>query len=155
MAHWHIRIQGSVGRHCESGRGRSEWIGQGRGAVYLSPCRSAGSGWKGSHRQGRKHVRRGDDTAAETYPRLSLLLFWLYLPTYCSIPLEIGTQPKIAPLSSADLSLFLFFTLFVDDGILIMWKVRVVVRVMMLEACTSMRTESLLRVCVRGDSQTL
>lgn len=33
-------------------------------------------------------------------------------------------EPKLASVLSPHLSVFLFFTLFVDDGFLIMWKVR-------------------------------
>lgn len=72
-AHWQIWIQGNreggMDREEEAGRGDRE---EGGALVFpllsLSLSLSAGSGWKGLHRQGRKHVMRGDDTATETYP---------------------------------------------------------------------------------------
>lgn len=69
-ARWQIWIQGNRKGGMDREGGDKE-----RGAVHyfvpslsLSLSLCAGSGWKGLHRQGRKHVMRGDDTATETHP---------------------------------------------------------------------------------------
>lgn len=78
---------------------------------------------------------RGDDTATETYPQphtlpTSLLTAAAATAAAAAFVVTVSTshrgegEPKIAAvLSPQPLSLLSFFTLFVDDGILIMWKV--------------------------------
>lgn len=136
-ARWQIWIQGNRKGGMDRGGGDKE-----RGAVhYFVPSLSlslflcAGSGWKGLHRQGRKHVMRGDDTATETHPHplwLPSLLLAAAFATAAAAAVSAShrgeREPKIADIPSPPLpllSLFLSFSLlFVDDGILIMWKVR-------------------------------
>lgn len=79
---------------------------------------------------------RGDDTATATYshPRCLLgLLLAAVLPTTVSFPVshrerkrerEKDRVKESSQSPSTALHLPIFFTLFLDDGILIMWKVR-------------------------------
>lgn len=64
----------------------TDWRGEGGGGTVRGRCTSlsrlslslsAGSGWKSLHRQRRKHVMRGDDTATETYSHPHCLLGFL------------------------------------------------------------------------------
>ena len=76
---------------------------------------------------------RGDDTVTETYPHPRRLPTSLLAAASAAAAAAAVTashrgerEPKIAAVLPPHLSLSLplFFTLFVDDGILIMWKVR-------------------------------
>lgn len=77
-------------------------------SLPLSFSLPAGSGWKGLHRQGRKHVMRGDDTATETYPHPR----WLPgspLAAASAASHRAEREPKIASSLPTSLSLPLFF----------------------------------------------
>lgn len=122
-ARWQIWIQGNRKGGMDRGGGDKE-----RGAVhYFVPSLSlslflcAGSGWKGLHRQGRKHVMRGDDTATETQlhplwvPSLLLAVAFATAAAAAVSASHRGErEPKIADIPSpptpTSLSLPLFFT---------------------------------------------